>query len=96
MPCVVRVQAFDPHAGAADPTARSWSFVVNRNQGISGRRVRHVGGAELVRPSFAAKHPLGRIAAPEEVAAAVLYLASDDAGFVTGIALPIDGGLTAR
>ncbi len=40
-------------------------------------------------------HPVGRIGLPEEVAAAVLYLCSDMAGFTTGVALPIDGGSTA-
>jgi len=40
-------------------------------------------------------HPVGRIGLPEEVAAAVLYLCSDAAGFTTGVALPIDGGSTA-
>jgi len=40
-------------------------------------------------------HPVGRIGQPEEVAAAVLYLCSDLAGFTTGVALPIDGGATA-
>lgn len=39
--------------------------------------------------------PLKRIARPEEVAKAIAYLASDDAGFVTGAALAIDGGNTA-
>ena len=37
--------------------------------------------------------PLGRLGAPEEVAAAVRYLTSDEAGFVTGTVLPVDGGL---
>jgi len=54
-----------------------------------------MGGAELVRPQFEQKHPLGRIAAPSEIAQAVVYLASDDAAFITGAALPIDGGITA-
>jgi NAD(P)-dependent dehydrogenase (short-subunit alcohol dehydrogenase family) len=40
-------------------------------------------------------HPVGRIGQSEEVAAAVLYLCSDLAGFTTGVALPIDGGATA-
>ncbi|CCK74939.1 MAG: SDR family oxidoreductase [Oleispira antarctica] len=40
-------------------------------------------------------HPVGRIGQPDEVAAAVLYLCSDLAGFTTGVALPIDGGATS-
>lgn len=40
--------------------------------------------------------PLGRLCRPEEAAHAVLWLASDDASFVTGVALPVDGGFTAR
>jgi NAD(P)-dependent dehydrogenase (short-subunit alcohol dehydrogenase family) len=39
--------------------------------------------------------PLGRLARPEECAAAVLFLASEGASFITGIALPVDGGFTA-
>ncbi len=37
-------------------------------------------------------HPIGRIGRPEDVAGAVAYLLSDDAGFITGVTLPIDGG----
>ena len=40
-------------------------------------------------------YPLGRAGLPEEVAAAALFLASDEASFITGVDLPIDGGLTA-
>jgi NAD(P)-dependent dehydrogenase (short-subunit alcohol dehydrogenase family) len=42
-----------------------------------------------------AAHPMGRIGRPEEVAAAILFLASDDASFITGVALSVDGGLWA-
>jgi 2-keto-3-deoxy-L-fuconate dehydrogenase len=42
-----------------------------------------------------ARQPMGRLGTPEEIAEAVLYLASDHAAFVTGSALVIDGGLTA-
>jgi NAD(P)-dependent dehydrogenase (short-subunit alcohol dehydrogenase family) len=39
--------------------------------------------------------PVGRMGTPEEIAAAVLYLASDQATFITGSALIIDGGWSA-
>jgi NAD(P)-dependent dehydrogenase (short-subunit alcohol dehydrogenase family) len=41
------------------------------------------------------RYPLGRFGRPEEIAAAILFLASEEAGFVTGVALPVDGGYTA-
>ncbi len=43
-----------------------------------------------------ASTPLGRLGEPEEIAAAVAYLASDDASFVTGSELYVDGGFIAR
>ncbi len=48
------------------------------------------------RRALEARQPMGRLGTPEEVAAAALYLASDEAAFVTGTGLVIDGGLTAR
>ena len=45
--------------------------------------------------ALAARSPMGRLARPEEIAAAALFLVSDDASFVTGVALPVDGGATA-
>ncbi|MBB4123805.1 SDR family NAD(P)-dependent oxidoreductase [Martelella radicis] len=44
---------------------------------------------------FAASIPLQRYAEPDEIADAVIYLASDQAKFVTGVRLPVDGGMTA-
>lgn len=54
-----------------------------------------MGGEAAVRHLFRDKHPLGRIARPEEIARAILFLASDDAAFLTGACVPVDGGLTA-
>lgn len=44
---------------------------------------------------FLARCPLGRIATPEDVAAAITFLASDDASMITGVDLPVDGGVSA-
>lgn len=43
-----------------------------------------------------ALHPIGRVGTPEEIASMVLYLASDEASFLTGAALPVDGGWSAQ
>lgn len=45
-----------------------------------------------VKAQYAAGSPLGRIATPEDVASAALFLASEDAAFINGIDLPVDGG----
>jgi meso-butanediol dehydrogenase/(S,S)-butanediol dehydrogenase/diacetyl reductase len=44
---------------------------------------------------FAARIPLGRGARPEEIASVIAFLLSDDAGFISGVCLPVDGGLSA-
>ncbi|GAC1358054.1 MAG: SDR family oxidoreductase [Herpetosiphon sp.] len=49
-----------------------------------------------VRNQLHARQPIGRMGMPEEVASAALYLASDEAAFVTGSAMVIDGGWTAK
>jgi 2-keto-3-deoxy-L-fuconate dehydrogenase len=57
------------------------------------QRLVHDAGESL--DALRARQPMGRLGTPEEVADAVLYLASDAAAFVTGSSLVIDGGLTA-
>ncbi len=48
------------------------------------------------RRQLASQHPMGRLGEAKEIAAAVLYLASDSASFTTGISLPVDGGYLAK
>ncbi|MBE7219092.1 MAG: SDR family oxidoreductase [Caulobacteraceae bacterium] len=50
---------------------------------------------EELKKAFAERIPMGRGAQPEEVASVILFLASEDAGFVSGVNLPVDGGLSA-
>jgi NAD(P)-dependent dehydrogenase (short-subunit alcohol dehydrogenase family) len=54
------------------------------------------GGDEALTARAAAAQPLGRFAQPEEIAAAMAWLASSDASFVTGESMVVDGGLTAQ
>jgi NAD(P)-dependent dehydrogenase (short-subunit alcohol dehydrogenase family) len=54
------------------------------------------GGKGITRAQLAEAMPMGRTCRPEEVAPAVLFLCSDDASYITGVALPVDGGFSAR
>jgi NAD(P)-dependent dehydrogenase (short-subunit alcohol dehydrogenase family) len=53
------------------------------------------GGQEYI-DEIERMHPMGRLGEPEEVAAAIVFLASDQASFITGAILPVDGGYLAR
>ena len=50
---------------------------------------------ETVKDDLFKQIPLGRIGKPSDIATAVLYLASDEAGYITGQTLAIDGGMTS-
>lgn len=53
------------------------------------------GGAEYL-ADIERMHPMGRLGEPAEVASAIVFLASDDASFITGAVLPVDGGYLAQ
>ena len=64
---------------------------------VEGYLARNFAGHEdEMRQQLHARQPIGRMGRPDEIANAALYLASDEAAFVTGSALVIDGGWTAR
>ena len=66
---------------------------------IRTERVRQLpdepGGAEYIE-QIIRMHPMGRLGEPDEVARAIAFLASDEASFITGAILPVDGGYLAR
>ena len=60
------------------------------------RLARRFGSLPEAERDLGAQHPLGRLAKPEEIGPAVVFLASDEASFITGTSLVVDGGYTAR
>ena len=56
------------------------------------QRLRDTGDYDAAKAAFIARQPIGRIGRPEEIAALVVYLASDESSYTTGVAHVIDGG----
>jgi 2-keto-3-deoxy-L-fuconate dehydrogenase len=56
------------------------------------QRLKDTGDYEAAKKAFIARQPIGRIGKPEEIAALVVYLASDESSYTTGVAHVIDGG----
>lgn len=78
----IRVNAVCPA-----PTATEMMFAMERTQSPDD--------PEIVRRAMTKMIPLGRYGEPDEIAAAVCFLASDAASFISGVALPVDGALKA-
>ncbi len=97
--------AYQASKGAVVQLTRQFAI----NYAEAGVRVNAVAPGYIVTPMTAfaradpaaeaflvALHPLGRLGQPEEIAAAAAFLASDEASFITGVTIPVDGGYTAR
>jgi NAD(P)-dependent dehydrogenase (short-subunit alcohol dehydrogenase family) len=63
---------------------------------MNERILREVDDPDALQAEWKAMHPIGRIGTPQEVAAVVVFLASDDSSFVTGESLRVDGGMVVR
>jgi len=59
-----------------------------------GRRIQAFANPEKARADFIARQPMGRLGKDEEIAAAILFAASDEAAFMNGATISIDGGMT--
>jgi meso-butanediol dehydrogenase / (S,S)-butanediol dehydrogenase / diacetyl reductase len=100
------IQDFGNHAySAAKAGLASLTRTLAGDGGARGVRVNlvapgtvHTGawaGREAALERAAGLYPLGRVGRPEDIAAAVAFLASTDAEWITGVTLPVDGGVTA-
>jgi NAD(P)-dependent dehydrogenase (short-subunit alcohol dehydrogenase family) len=82
----IRVNSVHPGVIETDMSAQVWAALAKRTDK----------DVERVRNATVRMHPIGRLGAAEDVALSIVFLASDDAGFTTGSAMMVDGGLTAQ
>ncbi|MEZ5851484.1 MAG: glucose 1-dehydrogenase [Hyphomicrobiaceae bacterium] len=84
-----RIRVNSIHPGVIETDMGEQTFVTRaRNQGSND--------VEAARQASRTMHPIGRLGVPEDIALGIVFLASDDAGFMTGSGMVVDGGLTAQ
>lgn len=84
-----RIRVNSVHPGVIDTDMGAQTFVAR----AGGDGTNDVQGAREVATSM---HPLGRLGVADDIAKGIVFLASDDSGFMTGAGLVLDGGLTAQ
>jgi NAD(P)-dependent dehydrogenase (short-subunit alcohol dehydrogenase family) len=84
-----RIRVNSIHPGVIDTDMGAQTFVSRARQAGSN-------DVEAARNVAARQHPIGRLGAAEDIALGIVFLASNDAGFMTGSAMVVDGGLTAQ
>jgi 3(or 17)beta-hydroxysteroid dehydrogenase len=83
----IRVNSVHPGFIATDMAIGAQKFFVEKGMAPD---------QDAARKLLIQRHPLGRLGEPEDIARAIIFLASDDAAFITGSELVIDGGYTAQ
>jgi NAD(P)-dependent dehydrogenase (short-subunit alcohol dehydrogenase family) len=84
-----RVRVNSIHPGVIETDMGQQTFVSRaRNHGTND--------VEAARQAAMSRHPIGRLGVPDDIAKGIVFLASDDAGFMTGAGLVVDGGSTAQ
>ncbi|MGK0171604.1 MAG: NAD(P)-dependent dehydrogenase (short-subunit alcohol dehydrogenase family) [Gammaproteobacteria bacterium] len=84
-----RIRVNSIHPGVIDTDMGEQTFVARATR-------EGVNDPQVVRASITDTYPIGRIGVPEDIAKGIVFLASDDAGFMTGSGLVVDGGITAQ
>jgi NAD(P)-dependent dehydrogenase (short-subunit alcohol dehydrogenase family) len=87
--------------GCARTDGRSpWGGVIDTDMGeetfVARARSTGTNDVAAMRERARAAHPIGRLGQPLDIAKGIVFLASDDAAFMTGAGLVVDGGLTAQ
>jgi Enoyl-(Acyl carrier protein) reductase len=84
----------------SDGRRAPWGGLIQTDMGEQTfvSRVRNIGtnDVEVARRQAMSRHPISRLGVPDDIAKGIVFLASDDAGFMTGAGLVIDGGSTAQ
>jgi NAD(P)-dependent dehydrogenase (short-subunit alcohol dehydrogenase family) len=84
-----RIRVNSIHPGVIDTDMGAQTFASRARQAGSN-------DVEAARNIAARQHPIGRLGMAEDIALGIVFLASDDAGFMTGSGMVVDGGLTAQ